>query len=239
MNSTDNVDFVKNNFFPGKKHPLYIIRNGIAQKVQQYQYHMYGHMLDFGCGAKPYKSLFKKVTQYTGVDYNGDGHSHDEEEIDFYYDGKTLPFTSNSFDSIFSTEVFEHIFNLSEILLELNRVLKPGGTIFITCPFVWNEHEIPVDFARYTRFALKDIFQKAGFEVTIADKTGNFNLVIGQLRILYFNDYFTPRLPKLIQKICRHWIVPLLNRWYILKSKLLPENDSLYLNNICVAKKTS
>ena len=118
MSPAEKEGFVKNNFFPGKKHPLFIIRNGIVQKVQQYQHHMYGHMLDFGCGAKPYKTLFKNVSAYTGVDYQGDGHSHADEDIEFYYDGKVLPFGDSSFDCIFSTEVFEHIFNLPEILLE-------------------------------------------------------------------------------------------------------------------------
>ena len=38
-----------------------------------------------------------------------------------------LPFDNNSIDFIFSDQVFEHVQNYSETILELNRVLKPDG----------------------------------------------------------------------------------------------------------------
>ena len=71
-------------------------------------------MMDFGCGSKPYKSLFN-VNEYVGVDYHGQGHSHVNEQIDVFYDGVLLPFPDNYFDSVFSTEVFEHVFNLENL----------------------------------------------------------------------------------------------------------------------------
>tara|TARA_B110000971_G_scaffold162379_1_gene166021 strand:- start:1316 stop:1462 length:147 start_codon:yes stop_codon:yes gene_type:complete len=39
------------------------------------------------------------------------------------YDGKKLPFKDSSFDYIFLSEVLEHVFNINEIMSELNRVL--------------------------------------------------------------------------------------------------------------------
>jgi SAM-dependent methyltransferase len=237
MKPTKENSFIQDNFYPTKKHPLFIIRNGIVEKVKKHQHLLTGNLLDFGCGAKPYQKLFTNITQYVGVDYMGEGHEHKGEKIDFFYDGKTLPFETATFNSIFATEVFEHIFNLEEILIELNRVLKLKGKIFITCPFVWNEHEVPNDYARYTLFALESLLNKSGFEIEIKDKSGDFILTISQMKILYFNDHFVPRLPKLIRKICRHLITPILNNYYVIKHKLLPKNDSLYLNNIVIAKK--
>ncbi|MBK8300784.1 MAG: methyltransferase domain-containing protein [Chitinophagaceae bacterium] len=64
-----------------------------------------GKMMDFGCGTKPYKPLLQTSKEYIGVDYNGEGHSHKNEQIDVMYDGKTIPFEDNTFDSILSTEV--------------------------------------------------------------------------------------------------------------------------------------
>ncbi|MBK8311763.1 MAG: class I SAM-dependent methyltransferase [Chitinophagaceae bacterium] len=110
-----------------------------------------------GCGSKPYKSLFN-VNEYVGVDYHGQGHSHENEQIDVFYDGVLLPFPDNYFDSVFSTEVFEHVFNLEEMILEIKRVMKPGAKILVTCPFAIPEHEQPNDYARYSSFGLKHLF---------------------------------------------------------------------------------
>ena len=107
-----------------------------------------GKVLDFGCGSKPYKHLFTSVTEYIGVDYLIEGRTENIDTIDFYYDGKKIPFENNTFDGVLCTEVLEHVFNLNEVLNELNRVLKPKGKAIITTPFMWEEHEMPYDFAR-------------------------------------------------------------------------------------------
>lgn len=41
-------------------------------------------LLDFGCGSKPYESLFVNVSKYTGVDIENEAHNHSNEKIDFY-----------------------------------------------------------------------------------------------------------------------------------------------------------
>lgn len=48
--------------------------------------------------------------------------------------GAPLPFNDNYFDSISILDVIEHIHNQNAILLELYRVLKPGGKIIVTTP---------------------------------------------------------------------------------------------------------
>src|SRR5690606_30025728 len=127
---------------------------------------------------------------YVGVDFENEGHPHDNEQIDVFYDGKTLPFQSEMFDSALCTEVFEHIFNLEEILNEINRVMKHGGKMIVNCPFVWNEHEVQHDFDRYTKFALESMLKKAGFEVVEYSKSGDFISTITQLITLYFFNAF-------------------------------------------------
>ena len=43
------------------------------------------------------------------------------------YDGRRLPFRTGSFSAVFSSNVLEHVENLDTLLLELDRVLAPGG----------------------------------------------------------------------------------------------------------------
>jgi SAM-dependent methyltransferase len=197
-----------------------------------------GRLLDFGCGSKPYKTLFA-VDEYIGVDFVNEGHPHDDEQIDVYYDGRTIPFPDSSFDSVLCSEVFEHIFNLPEILVELNRVLKPGGRILITCPFVWKEHELPHDYARYTLFALKDMLSKNNFAVRVTSKSGNFVQVISQMIVLYFYDTGyskVKRIPVLKQAFSFLFLF-LPNLFGAIADKVLPSKDQLYFNNIIVAEK--
>jgi SAM-dependent methyltransferase len=194
--------------------------------------------MDFGCGSKPYESLFD-VDEYVGVDYENEGHPHINEHIDVFYNGKQLPFDDAHFDSVLCSEVFEHVFNLPDVLQEINRVLKINGTLLITCPFAWNEHEVPFDYARYTQFALQDMLAKHNFEILQFTKAGNFVTTIVQLWILYWSI--------ILQEKCRRFVllrwgyksifVFLPNVFALSLNAVLPVNKTLYLNNVIVARK--
>lgn len=199
---------------------------------------MSGVMMDFGCGSKPYKDLFR-VTKYIGVDFHGEGHSHENENIDIFYDGKTLPFENSYFDTVFSSEVFEHVFNLEEMLREINRVMKPGGVILVTCPYIIAEHEVPNDFGRYTSFGLKDLFIRNGFEILEYEKLGSSIESSMQLFISYCDSYVISKLNRIkpLKAIIQPIIISLLNFYTILINRLLPRRFDSFLNHIIVCKK--
>lgn len=233
---------VPENFNPKIKHPLYFIRKGLYNKIALYSTELNGTVLDFGCGEKPYKSLFSKATNYIGLDYSSEGHDHTNEKIDVYYDGKTIPFDDNTFDNIFSSEVFEHVFGLEEILPELNRVLKPNGKILVTFPFAWEEHEIPVDYARYTVFSMQYLLKKNGFDILIIDKNGHSMSALHQIFINYLNNDWLHKVSffskfNLFKKIVRQLIIPTLNILFFIIEPAWPKSDKFYLNSIILAKK--
>ena len=233
---------VSKQFKPSRSNPFYFIRRSLYEKIKQLAPELHGRLLDFGCGSKPYQSLFINTSEYIGLDYESEGHSHANENIDVIYDGKKIPFADDQFDSVFSSEVFEHIFNLEEIIPEIKRVMKKQGKILITCPFVWNEHEVPIDFARYTQFALKHLLEKNGFEVLIQDKSGDFTMALYQMRMVYFNQHFIPSFPllgklKFFRTNVPPLINPILNLWFSFWHRVLPKRRDLYLNNIVLAKK--
>lgn len=103
----------------------YFIKKGVYQGVRNNSDKIQGKLLDIGCGNKPYEDLFN-VSEYIGIDIENEAHDHTNEKVDILYDGKKIPFKDNTFDSVFSSEVFEHVFYLEELIKETNRVLKVG-----------------------------------------------------------------------------------------------------------------
>lgn len=51
-------------------------------------------------------------------------------------DSEALAFEAASFDVVLALEVIEHVAHPQAMLSELARVLKPGGTLVLTCPSV-------------------------------------------------------------------------------------------------------
>ncbi len=214
--------------------PFFFIRFAFNKNIRRYIPHLKGKLLDFGCGRKPYENLFS-VTEYIGVDMADTGHDHKNSKIDVYYDGKRLPFGDAAFDSLFCSEVLEHIFNPDEILPELNRVLKPGAKALITVPFSWNEHEMPYDYARYSSEGIKHLLEKNGFKIIGLTKSGSFARVNFQLWALYFFELFKKwgRAGYLLSLL---FIIPINIAGTILLI-LFPRNESMYFTNIVFAEK--
>ena len=225
-------------FNPGITYPAYLTRNRLLKPIAAYAKELKGVMMDFGCGSKPYKSLFT-VDKYIGIDYENPGHPHINEQIDVFYDGKKIPFDDAYFDSVFSSEVFEHVFNLDEILKELNRVMKSGALMLITCPFTICEHEVPHDFARYSSYGIKYLLEKNGFEVLQQEKTGNSIETIQQLRITYIHQHITPYIRKIpiVRSVFRFIVYTSLNICAIVGSKIFPAGKDLYLNNVVLCRR--
>jgi SAM-dependent methyltransferase len=87
--------------------------------------------------------------------------------------GAALPFTDGAFDGAVCTEVLEHVANARHVLSELARVLRPGGRVIVSVPFVFHYHEDPRDVRRYTPDGLRAALEEAGFDVGLAGGLGN------------------------------------------------------------------
>lgn len=218
--------------------PFFIIRKELYKAIESQAPKFTGKLVDLGCGTKPYAHEFVNVSEYIGLDIEQSGNGDTKSYIDVFYDGSTFPFESNSVDGIFSSETFEHIFNLEEIIPEIHRVLKPDGLLLATCPFFWPEHEVPYDYARYTSFAIQHLLKKNGFEIIHYEKTGNFLTSMIQMQALYLYFYIN-KIPLLSSVFFILFITPLfLFAEFI--NLILPsfmKRKDLYLNNVILAKK--
>lgn len=147
-----------------------------------------GRILDVGCGEMPLRSLFARDgARIYGLDHPRSLHSHTEIEI--YASALVLPIRSESIDAALSLQVLEHVPEPLEMLMEIRRVLKPGGHLILTAPHIWNVHEQPYDFFRYTEYGLAHLFKKAGLEIVeIRPMAGYF--VTAAARFCYFLAHF-------------------------------------------------
>ncbi|WP_016834353.1 class I SAM-dependent methyltransferase [Herbaspirillum lusitanum] len=216
--------------------PFYIIRNGLYKEIKHFSPLMQGRILDFGCGSKPYEELFVNAEQYIGVDIKVSGHDHVASKVDFFYDGKTLPFDSSYFDGLVSFETLEHVFEPDSIFSELNRVLKSGGKLMLSVPFVWDEHETPYDFARYTSFGMLHLLSKHGFEVLEYEKTTTYFLTICQMFIAYLYQHVLPKNKWLKQLSQLVFIFPLTVLALGL-NMIFPRRYDFFCNSVIVARK--
>ena len=191
--------------------------------------------LDVGCGSRPFEHLFP-VGVYVGVDVKESGRSADLKSPDFYYDGEVLPFPNNYFQGIICTQVLEHVSNPRKLLQEMSRVVVPGGGMLLTVPLLWQEHEVPYDYYRFTRFGISELIRDAGFKVKSIKAD---NCAIESLAVAV-NIYIMSNLVPSIKGFSYLYALVLcfpIQIMAIIIGKIFPDKGGLYLNLIVFARK--
>lgn len=172
-------------------------------------------ILDAGCGDGYYLYLLSNLGNFNliGIDYLKKNIENAKKQVSKkgikYYVGDILkmPFKKESFNKIILSEVLEHVEDDLKALLELKRVLRKGGYLYITVPHlnypffwdpinwilqhlfkthvkagfwagVWNMHD-----RLYSTSELKRVVQKAGFKIEKTERLTHFGLP--------FNHYLT------------------------------------------------
>jgi SAM-dependent methyltransferase len=162
--------------------------------------------------------------------------SRTRKTADVFYDGSKFPFEDATFDSVICSQVLEHVFEPDFFISEICRVLKPGGKVMLTVPFIWDEHEQPYDFARYSSFGLVHLLGKAGFRILHHEKIGGDYSTIFQLSNAYFFKA-TQKLPKAVVIGLVGIIFCFNNLCGVISKVLLPANADLFLDQIVIAQK--
>src|SRR3954447_25969490 len=80
-----------------------------------------------------------------------------------------LPFASAVFEVVAAFDVVEHCEDDVRALVELTRVLRPGGRLLLSVPayqWAWSDHDVRAGhYRRYTRPALEQLVEVAGLTV--------------------------------------------------------------------------
>jgi hypothetical protein len=115
----------------------------------------------------------------------------------------------------------------------MHRILKVGGVVIATVPFMAPEHADPYDFQRYTTNGFEFLFKQNGFKIIKSEKYGGpCTVFVDCIKFSYFSPYTS-------NKLRLKWGSRILRRLYSVanffdKSK---KNTNIYGNVLVVAQK--
>lgn len=147
-----------------------------------------GKLLDIGCGQSPYRHLFVPLgVKYVGIDIEEAKNFGYERADIIHFDGLTIPFESESFDTIICTEVLEHTPNPELLIAEMYRVLKKEGAAFISVPWSARTHYMPHDYHRFTPTRLAVLFEKFQ-NVSVVARGNDINTISAKVIVVYLRQ---------------------------------------------------
>lgn len=188
-----------------------------------------GRTLDIGGGTSKYRSIIEPVvSEYIVADLY-------DPAADYQEDVRRMSFPNDSFDTVLSFQVLEHVDDTTASIREIFRVLKRGGCAIITIPFLFPEHGDPSDFHRFTLEGARYHVKQAGFAVLEAGTQGStWSVVSAMLRTMFLNQYAEGH-GKLRRAVFTRILFPLLKR--LDKASFLWD-PNLYTNVYIVAQKS-
>lgn len=151
-----------------------------------------GRTLDLGCGASPYADLFPNRVGADFVVRRG---------VAVRMDAQFLPFRSGQFDVVLCTEMLEHVREPAEVISEIGRVLRPGGTCILTTRFCYPIHDAPHDYYRFTQYSLRYLFRNWHVSELSADTTSSETIHTLQRYVAYQNKGLSAAPAKLIWRV--------------------------------------
>lgn len=164
-------------------------------------------LLDAGAGMQPYReacSHLEYVAQdFAEYDGKGDGKGGQAKhwqyhKLDLVSDIADIPAPDASFDAVLCTEVIEHVPDPIAALRELARLLKPGGKLILTAPFVSNTHLSPYHFCTgFNRYFYEKHLGEFGMDVELIASNGGFFDSLAQevRRVPQMADKYTGKKP--------------------------------------------
>jgi len=148
-----------------------------------------GRVLDIGAGRLAYKNiLLKYCKEYKSVDFK-----KTSEHLDYISNAQNMKkvIKDNDFNTVFCSQVLEHVPEPQKAINEMYRVLRVNGTAILSVPFLGFLHNEPHDFFRYTKHALVFMGEKAGFEVIEVKESGGLFSFLGYCFSFLLNGIFS------------------------------------------------
>jgi SAM-dependent methyltransferase len=136
-------------------------------------------VLDAGAGESRHRRHFQRG-RYIALDAGSGDPAWDYSGLDVRGNLESIPLRSKSVDCILCMVVLEHTKTPGVVLAEFARVLKEGGALAMVVPFLWEEHQAPHDYFRFTRYGIRSLLEPLPFRVTLLRPVGGFFLLCGR-----------------------------------------------------------
>ena len=159
-----------------------VVRNySIKKKLALIKrFHTSGKLMDLGCGLGDFLNGVRKdgVFEFVGVDISEDAIKHVKNKfgLNVLNENHLDSLQQNSFDVITQWHVLEHVQLLNERIVQLKRLLKPNGTLFIAVPNsdswdakyykeYWDAYDVPRHLYHFNQKSFILLMEKHGLNV--------------------------------------------------------------------------
>lgn len=147
---------------------------------------IHGKVLDVGAGGDSLSASYDylpRIKEYIAIDVV-------EGDLDVRADGAKLPFCDGIFDTIIISDVLEHVKpqKVTSMIEEAYRVLKSGGKVLITTPFLFHMHQEPNDYQRFTELGLREILKEGAFKDVHTERVGTYTEHMMELLFVPFRN---------------------------------------------------
>ncbi len=136
-------------------------------------------VLDAGAGEARFRRHFERQ-RYVALDNGAGDSAWDYSRLDLVADLLDLPLREASCDALLNVVVLEHTPDPYRVIRELGRVLRSGGRMLMVVPLIWEVHQAPHDYFRFTRYGLERMLGAAGLEVLRLAPLGGFFWLAGR-----------------------------------------------------------
>jgi SAM-dependent methyltransferase len=142
-------------------------------------------------------------------------------------DAADVPLLDQSCDVVICAELLEHVRHPECVLHEAFRVLRPGGTLLISVPFLYHIHGDPQDFGRYTDYFWNGALREIGFTDVAIERQGLFFSVLADFLKHYIRKV---GLPAPWNRPAR-WLLPRFQRWALRYEQSIPVQQNAFLQS--------
>lgn len=216
--------------------PHFLPRRALCQAMRAAGPALRGRVLDVGCGTQPYRELLTAASSVTGLELDTPANRAGNKLADVFYNGRDIPFPDHDFDGVLCNQVLEHADAPEALLAEFARVLAPGGTLILTVPFIWPEHEQPQDMQRFTSFGLKGRLRAAGFELISYRKLVGGTAALAALLADRLNARVS-RFPLVVRLLTRASVIASCSLFGAIMLLFPSKDPDIYLDNFIVVTK--
>lgn len=124
-----------------------------------------------------------------------------------YADAGKIPLKGQSVDCVICTEVLEHLSRPERCVGEMHRLLRDGGVVLASVPFLYPVHADPFDYQRFSEDGLRNLFKD--FKTVDVYRMGGYTGVLGLMLELGISG-MEGNSP--VKKLAR-WAMKWISRW--------------------------